>query len=64
MICFQQIAVESIESFVSQNIDEISGYKNDSLTLRLKDLIELYNQRVDEVETDKSLKIELPSNLL
>jgi len=64
MICFQQIAVESIESFVSQNIDEISGYKKDSLTLRLKDLIELYNQRVDEVETDKSLKIELPSNLL
>ena len=59
----QQIAVESIESFVSQNIDEISVFQKDNLVLRIKDLITVYNKRVDEVEIDKSLMIELPSNL-
>ncbi len=59
----QRIAVESIESFVSQNINEISVFSNDRLIDSFKQLIELYNQRVDEVETDKSLMIELPSNL-
>ncbi len=59
----QQIAVESIESFVSQNIDEISVFNKDNLILNIKELISIYNTRVDEVETDKSLMIELPSNL-
>lgn len=61
--CEQQIAVESIESFVSQNINEISAFSKDKLTTSFKDLVLLYNRRVDEVETDKSLMIELPSNL-
>lgn len=60
----QQIAVESIESFVSQNINEISNFDKNNLTIKFKDLIAIYNRRVDEVETDKSLMIELPSNLL
>lgn len=59
----QQIAVESIESFVSQNINEISSFSKDKLTTSFKELITIYNRRVDEVETDKSLMIELPSNL-
>lgn len=59
----QQIAVESIESFVSQNINEISTFDNKQLTKSLKQLIEIYNKRVDDVETDKSLMIELPLNL-
>jgi hypothetical protein len=63
-ICEQQIAVESIESFVSQNINEISTFSKDILTTSFKKLVTIYNQRVDEVETDKSLMIELPSNLL
>lgn len=63
-VCEQQITVESIESFVSQNINEISFFNKDRLTTSFKNLIEIYNQRVDEVETDKSLMIELPSNLL
>lgn len=62
--CEQQIAVESIESFVSQNINEISSFDKDNLTNSFKELVEIYNGRVDEVETDKSLMIELPSNLL
>lgn len=62
--CNQQISVESIESFVSQNIEEISHFRKDKLGSTVKELIEIYNNRVDEVETDKSLMIEIPSNLL
>lgn len=59
----QQITVESIESFVSQNINEISNFNKDMLITSFKNLVVIYNQRVDEAETDKSLMIELPSNL-
>lgn len=62
--CEQQIAVESIESFVSQNINEVSDFNKDKLTSSFKDLLFIYNHRVDEAETDKSLMIELPANLL
>lgn len=62
-ICEQQISVESIESFVSQNIEELSGFDKNSLRITVKDLFLIYNRRVDEVETDKSLMVELPSNL-
>jgi Domain of unknown function (DUF4928) len=58
-----QIAVESIESFVSQNINEISVFDKGNLILNIRELIDIYNRRVDDVETDKSLMIELPSNL-
>jgi hypothetical protein len=60
----QQITVESIESFVSQNINEISNFDKGKLTTSFKELILIYNRRIDEVETDKSLMIELPANLL
>ena len=59
----QQIAVESIESFVSQNMNEISNFGKFELTNSFKRLIEIYNIRVNEAETDKSLMIELPMNL-
>lgn len=58
-----QIAVESLESFVSQNIEEISGFDNSSIKANFTELIQLYNHRVHAVEIDKSLMIELPSNL-
>lgn len=63
-ICGQQIAVESIETFVSQNINEISLFSKDKLTVSFRQLVTIYNHRVNQVETDKSLMIELPSNLL
>lgn len=62
-ICEQQIAVESIESFVSQNINELSLFSKEKLPASFRDLVHIYNRRVDSVETDKSLMIELPSNL-
>ncbi len=57
------VAVESIESFVSQNLEEMAAFSEESRKKSLKGLLELYNQRVDEVEYDKSLKIEIPGNL-
>jgi hypothetical protein len=62
--CDQKISVESIESFISQNIDEISFFSKNKLIESIKELIEIYNRRVDEVEFDKSLMIELPDNLI
>jgi hypothetical protein len=61
--CNGHIAVESLESFISQNIEELSTFESSRLRHSLISLIELYNQRVDTVEVDKSLMIELPSNL-
>lgn len=59
-----QIAVESLESFISQNIEEISRFENNNLKDNFTELILLYNDRVDAAEIDKSLMIELPSNLI
>lgn len=61
--CSGQIAVESLESFLSQNIEEISTFNVKYLKSKMIRLIQLYNERVDAVEIDKSLMIELPSNL-
>ncbi len=61
--CSGQIAVESLESFLSQNIEEISIFTIEGLKDSLASLIKIYNERVDAVEIDKSLMIELPSNL-
>jgi hypothetical protein len=59
-----QIAVESVESFVSQNIEELSTFSKKSLTDGFRRLLEMYNQRVDAVENDKSMLIEIPQTLL
>jgi hypothetical protein len=58
-----RIAVESIESFVSQNIEEISAFSKKKLPDGLRKLIEEYNKRINETEVDKSLLIEIPRNL-
>ncbi|MBC6956373.1 MAG: DUF4928 domain-containing protein [Chloroflexi bacterium] len=58
-----QITVESIESFVGQNIDEMAGFTNDTRRKELFSLLQTYNHRVDLVENDKSVLIEIPHNL-
>lgn len=58
-----QLAVESIESFVSNNIEELSQFSKDRLKKGMRQLLEEYNRRVDTVETDKSLQIEIPRTL-
>jgi len=59
-----RIAVESIESFVGQTVDELSAFSKNRLLDDFRHLLELYNQRVEEVESDKSMLIELPQSLL
>lgn len=58
-----QVSVEAIESFVSQNIEEISDFSNERIACNIKSLLEKYNERVAEVETDLSLQIEIPAAL-
>ena len=58
-----RIAVTSAEGFVSQNLDELSEFTADESKSQLKSLLEIYNKRVDDVESDRSLLIKLPENL-
>lgn len=58
-----RISVESIESFVSQNLEELSTFHKDKLISGVLRMLETYNQRVDAVEKDKSMLIEIPQNL-
>ena len=60
---YGNIAVESIESFVAQNLDELSEFSKSDAEGLLLELLTVYNRRVDEVENDKSLLIEIPPNL-
>jgi hypothetical protein len=59
----RRVAVESIESFVATNVDEASEFDGERLKGGLRYLLETYNRRVNEVESDKSLLIEIPKNL-
>lgn len=58
-----RISVEDIESFVSQNIEELSDFSTSQLANGFRRLLEKYNERVEQVEIDKSVMIELPENL-
>ncbi len=58
-----RIAVESIESFVANNIEEQSQFAKDRLMSGFRRLLEKYNERVDAIELDKSLLIEIPPSL-
>ena len=58
-----RVSVESIESFVSQNIEELSEFASDKVATNLRLLLEKYNERVAEVETDLSLQITIPAAL-
>lgn len=58
-----QIAVESIEAFVSQNLDELAVFSDEGRGNEFKHLLATYNHRVDAAEMNKSLLIEVPANL-
>lgn len=58
-----QITTQSIESFVAQNLEELSMFSKDKLTGGFRLLLEKYNERVDQIESDKSMLIEIPRNL-
>lgn len=58
-----RVSVESIESFISQNIEELSEFSSEQVARNIKSLIGEYNERLSEVETDLSIQIETPRAL-
>jgi hypothetical protein len=58
-----RVAVESIESFVGQNVEEMAAFSQAVLSAKFYQLLVTYNERVDAIEVDKSVMIEIPPNL-
>lgn len=58
-----RVAVESIESFVGQNVEELAGFSQRDLLERFYELLKTYNRRVEAIELDKSVMIEIPPNV-
>jgi hypothetical protein len=58
-----RIFVDSLEAFVGGNLDEMSMFNRQSAIDQLRQLIEVYSARVDAVEMDKSMLIEVPPAL-
>lgn len=55
----QQLTIISIESFIALNIIEMATDENRDFFSILKEIVEIYNARLSEVETDLSLQIEV-----
>ena len=54
-----RIDIFEIEQFVASNVYELGAFAADGRRTAVNDLVERYNQVVEEIETDPSLKIEL-----
>lgn len=54
-----RVSILAIEDFMTQNIIEMSTNQQQDFFSTLKAIIDEYNRRLEEVETDMSLKIEL-----
>jgi hypothetical protein len=55
----QQLTIISIESFIAMNIIELATVENKDFFSVLREIVEIYNERLLEVETDLSLQIEV-----
>ena len=58
-----RIDVSAIESFVGFNVNEVSMFGKGASAQALAKLLDIYNKRVEETETDLSLMIDIPKNL-
>lgn len=54
-----RVSILAIEDFIAQNIIEMSTSQQQDFFSTLKAIIDEYNRRLEQVETDMSLKIEL-----
>ena len=54
-----RVTIIAIEDFIALNIIEMSTGQQQEFVNTLKKIVEIYNRRLQEVETDMSLKIEL-----
>lgn len=55
----KDVAIISIENFVALNIMELATEENKDFFSILQEIVEIYNKRLSEVETDLSLQIEV-----
>lgn len=55
-----RVGVQSIESFVGTNVEEMGDFDSTAIRLGLVKLIRKYNERIAECEIDQSLRIEEP----
>ncbi len=55
-----RVGVQSIESFVGTNIEEMCGFDGKDIKAGIARLIRRYNERIHDCETDKSLMVVEP----
>lgn len=55
-----KVNVYSVEQFISQNIDELSLFQKEISLSNLKELLDTYNNLIEQYENDSSLKIVIP----
>lgn len=55
----EELTIISLEDFVALNIIEVATEENKDFFSVLNEIVEIYNQRLAEVETDLSLQIEV-----
>jgi hypothetical protein len=55
----ERVDVFEIEQFVALNLYELAKFAADGRKTAVTDMVNRYNEIVEEVETDPSLKIEL-----
>lgn len=59
-----RIAVQSIQSYFSQSVEELAAFEQNAVRMELRHLLEEYNKCVNETELDKSMLVEIPWNLI
>lgn len=59
----EKLTVRTVAAFVADIVVDLGEHTSAVITTKLRSLIELYNQRVDAVEVDKAMLIEVPANL-
>ena len=58
-----RIGIYAIEDFIGQNVEELGEFATLDLRTEFRNLLIKYNERVEQVEVDKSIMIEIPHNL-
>jgi hypothetical protein len=58
-----RVMVNAVESFVCQNIESLAGFTKRRIAQGLREVLLLYNRRVETLEADPSLLIAIPPEL-
>lgn len=58
-----RVGIYAIEDFVGRNIEELGEFSAQNLKAEFRNLLIKYNDRVEQVEADRSVMIEIPQNL-